>query len=90
MGKDKPVKIPENLYQRGGTWYIRYSANGRKIRKSLKTTSLREAKQLRNQVLAKRSVAVQFGLKEPEPIKEVTFAEIEERWLKTKRAELFH
>ena len=87
MGKKKPAKIPDNLYQRDGVWYIRYSANGRKIRRSLKTTSQRKAVQLRNQVLAKRSVAVQFGIEEPEPRKEVTFAEIERRWLETKRAD---
>lgn len=84
MATSNSARIPDNLYQRGDTWYIRYSANGRKIRKSLKTTSLREAKRLRNQVLAKRSVAVQFGLEEPEPVKQVTFAEIEERWLQAK------
>lgn len=86
MANNSTVKIPDNLYQRGGTWYIRYSANGRKIRKSLKTTSLREAKRLRNQVLAKRSVAIQFGLEEPEPVKQVTFAEIEERWIQARDA----
>jgi integrase len=60
---------PENLFQRGTAWWIRYSVNGEKIRRSLKTTSVREAKRLRDQILGKRTAAAEvreaFGIASP-------------------------
>lgn len=57
---------PENLFQRSGVWWIRYSVDGRLIRSSLETSSLREAKRLRNEVLGTRDstshVRENFGL----------------------------
>jgi hypothetical protein len=34
----------QNLYQRGGVWYVRVQQDGKEIRRSLKTKSLAEAK----------------------------------------------
>ncbi len=79
---------PENLYQRKGIWWIRYSIGGRKIRRSLGTKSVREAKRMRDQILAKRSTAAKFGIEAPnaEPIK--TFAEVAEMWMRAREADL--
>lgn len=77
---------PDNLYQRNGVWWIRYHANGRKIRRSLGTASQREAKRLRDQIIGKRSAAAKFGLEEPEPKREPTFAEVVELWRQARRA----
>lgn len=85
-GTRKRERVPDNLYQRNGVWWIRYHAGGRKIRRSLHTTRLREAKSLRDQILAKRSVAAKFGIEEPIPRKEWTFAEVVEAWLKSREA----
>ena len=78
---------PDNLYRRGVTWWIRYSVNGKKIRRSLGTTSLRQAKRMRDQILAKRSAAARFGIEAPqvEPCK--TFAEVAEMWLESRQAD---
>ena len=77
---------PENLYQRAGVWWIRYNVNGRKIRRSLGTTSQREAKRLRDQILAKRTAAAKFGIEAPVPRKEHTFADVVEAWLQSRKA----
>ena len=63
MAKTKKQN-PENLYQRGDIWWIRYNVGDRKIRRNLATTSVRKAKKLRDQILAKRSVVAKFGIKE--------------------------
>jgi integrase len=84
--REKRERAPDNLYQRNGIWWIRYNVGGRKIRRSLGTPSLREAKRLRDQILAKRSVAAKFGIEEPIPRKEHTFAEVVEAWLQSRRA----
>jgi integrase/recombinase XerD len=85
-GARKRDRAPDNLYQREGVWWIRYNVNGRKIRRSLGTTSQREAKRLRDQILAKRSVAAKFGIEEPIPRKEWMFSEVVEAWLKWREA----
>lgn len=83
------MKAPDNLFQRkpGGPWWIRYSVNGREVRRSLKTKSIRQAKKLRDQILGKRTAAAEvretFGLAAPAddgaPIP--TVAEVAERFL---------
>jgi integrase len=77
---------PDNLYQRDGVWWIRYNVTGRKIRRSLGTTSLREAKRLRDQILVKRTAAARFGIEAPVPRKEYTFADVVEAWFQSRRA----
>jgi integrase len=77
---------PENLYQREGVWWIRYNVNGRKIRRSLGTTNQREAKRLRDQILAKRTAAARFGIEAPVPRKEYTFGDVVEAWLGSRKA----
>lgn len=77
---------PDNLYQRNGVWYIRYNINGEKIRASLDTTSEREAKRLRDEILGKRSAAAKFGIEAPKPKRECTFAEVVALWLQSRRA----
>jgi integrase len=77
---------PDNLYQREGIWWIRYNLSGRKIRRSLGTPSLREARRLRDQILAKRTAAARFGIEAPEPRKEHTFADVVKAWLQSRRA----
>ena len=87
MSKKKKHKNPENLYKRGDTWWIRYNASGKKIRRSLGTTSLREAKKLRDQILYKRSAAAKFGLEEPaKALPRRTFAQLADRWLESRHA----
>ncbi len=49
--------MSENLYQRGGVWWIRYNVDGRTVRRSLQTDSLKEAKRLKNEVLGARDAA---------------------------------
>ena len=78
---------PDNLYLRGRTWYIRYNVGGRKIRSSLGTTSVREARRLRDKILAKRSAAIKFGIEPPVPRREKTFAEIGEMYTRAKLAD---
>lgn len=87
-GTRKRERAPENLYQRPGSdiWWIRYNVGGRKIRRSLGTPNVREAKRLRDQILAKRSVAAKFGIEEPIPRKQWTFGEVVEAWLKSREA----
>jgi integrase/recombinase XerD len=82
----RPKRKPDNLYLRDGVWWIRYNVNGRKIRRSLGTTSQREAKRLRDQILAKRTAAVRFGIEAPVPRKEYTFAAVVEAWLESRKA----
>lgn len=77
---------PDNLYQRNGVWWIRYNANGRKIRSSLGTKSERQAKRLRDEILGKRSAAEKFGLELPVPKQEPLFEDVAERWLQSRRA----
>jgi integrase len=79
--KEKRRKNPENLFQRGGVWWIRYNAGGEKIRRTLGTPSEREAKRLRNQILAKRTAAARFGIEAPVPRKQRTFGEVLDLWL---------
>ncbi len=89
MKPQKPTtQNPDNLYQRKGYWWIRYSTNGKKIRRSLKTKSVRQAKRLRDQILAKRCVEAKFGIQTTtvEPIK--TFEEIARKWIATRQANL--
>lgn len=85
-GTRKRERVPENLYQRNGIWWIRYNVGGRKIRRSLGTPNVREAKRLRDQILGKRSVAAKFGIEAPVPRKEWTFREVVEAWLQSRRA----
>ena len=68
-GTRKRERAPENLYQRPGSgiWWIRYNVAGRKIRRSLGTPNVREAKRLRDQILGKRSVAAKFGDRGADP-----------------------
>jgi integrase len=79
--KEKRSKNPENLFQRSDVWWIRYNAGGEKVRYSLHTKSRREAKRLRDEILAKRSVAVKLGLEVPVPRKLHTFGEVLDLWL---------
>lgn len=85
--KNKKPKNPDNLFQRNGIWWIRYNVNGEKIRASLKTRNLREAKQVRDRILAKRSVEARFGLANPkQPTPALSFKQIAERWMKARDA----
>lgn len=84
----KKNKNPNNLYQRAGIWWIRYNADGKKIRLSLGTKNLREAKQIRDELLAKRSVRARLGLEAPKPIEPTkTFGQIAEMWIESRRAD---
>lgn len=59
------------LFQRKGTWYIRYTENGRDVRKSLQTTNRREAEILSKKIEAGLTLE-KLGLrdfKEPERIR---------------------
>ena len=85
-GTRKRERAPENLYQRAGIWWIRYNVAGRKIRRSLGTPNVREAKRLRDQILGKRSVAAKFGIEDPIPRKEWTFAEVVAAWSQSRKA----
>ncbi len=84
--QERAKRNPENLYQRQGVWWIRYNVSGRKIRRSLGTTSRREAKRLRDQILAKRTTAERFGIEAPVPRKQYTFADVVEAWLQSRKA----
>jgi integrase len=84
--QERAKRNPENLYQRQGVWWIRYNVSGRKIRVSLKTKRLKEAKRLRDQILAKRTVAVRFGIEAPIPRKEHTFADVIGAWSQSRKA----
>ena len=80
-------KNPDNLYQRNGIWWIRYNADGKKLRRTLGTSSLREAKTLRDEILVVRSARARFGL----PIKQkearvLTFAQVCKKWLDSREA----
>lgn len=78
----------ENLYQREGVYWIRYNVNGRKVRRSLRTTSLREAQRLKAEILGHRAVGdeirARFGIAAaptagaPVP----TFGEVADRYLR--------
>jgi integrase len=81
----RPKRNPENLYLRQGVWWIRYNVNGRKERRSLGTKSRREAKRLRDQILAKRTAAARFGIEAPIPRKEHTFADVVEAWSQSRK-----
>ncbi len=85
--KFRKSKNPENLYPRNGIWWIRYNSGGRKVRRSLETRSLRKAKKLRDQILAKRTVEAKFGLKQPAEQKNYRLSEIIERWTESRRAD---
>lgn len=78
---------PDNLFQRKNIWYLRYSVKGRKIVKSLRTKSLREAKRQRDQILGHRSIAAQLGIEPPQPRQDPLFSEIAERFLASRRAD---
>ena len=80
----KRTKNPDNLYRRNGVWWIRYNAGGEKVRRSLQTKSVKEAKQLRDQILAKRTAAAKFGIEAPVPRKERTFGEVLNLWLRAR------
>ncbi|NIJ24788.1 site-specific integrase [Sphingomonas japonica] len=54
-GKGSGKRQPSNLYQRDGVFYARITVNGREQRKSLKTTSRREAERRLKAFLAERS-----------------------------------
>lgn len=86
--KKKRPKNPDHLFQRGDIWWIRYNVNGRKIRTSLGTTSVREAKQLRDELLSQRSARARLGLPPLEPAAmDKTMAEVIELWLESRRAD---
>jgi integrase len=84
--QQRAKRNPDNLYQRGGVWWVRFNVSGRKIRRSLDTTSQREARRLRDQILAKRTAAARFGIEAPVPKKEYTFADVVEAWLQSRKA----
>jgi hypothetical protein len=85
--KTKKSTTPDNLYQRGGIYYIRYNVGGKKQRRSLGTSNLREAKRLRDQIMVKRSAAAKFGIEEPKPAAPVkTFGQIADMWLEAREA----
>lgn len=79
--------MTENLYLRGGFYWIRYNVNGRKVRRSLGTTSLREAQRLKAEILGHRAagdtIRAKFGLAAAPtagaPV--LTFAELAKEWL---------
>jgi integrase/recombinase XerD len=85
--KEKQSKNPDNLFQRGDVWWIRYNVGGEKVRYSLNTRSQREAKRLRDQILAKRSVSARLGLEAPVPKKERSFGEVLDLWLEWRRGD---
>jgi len=84
---------PDNLYQRrpGGPWWILYYVNGKRVQRSLGTTSVREAKRLRDEILGVRAggdrIRAKFGIgaapTEGEPVP--TLREVADRWMLTKR-----
>lgn len=82
-----PSKNPENLFRRGDVWWIRYNVNGQKIRRSLGTRSIREARRLRAEILGRRAsgdqVRAKFGLSaapmEGAPVP--TLGEVSNEWL---------
>ena len=79
---------PDNLYQRNGIWCIRYNVGGKKIRRSLGTRSLREAKRLRDEILVRRTARARFGLAEPAlPEPSRTFAQIVQLWVDARLAD---
>lgn len=78
--KEERRKNPDNLFQRGEVWWIRYNLGGEKVRYSLHTKSRREAKCLRDGILAKRRVAVKLG-RVVVPRKRRTFGEVLDLWL---------
>lgn len=81
-------KTPDNLYQRNGVWWLRYNADGKKIRRSLRTRLLKEAKKLRDEFLARRSARARLGLPMPEQAAPVrTFAEVAKMWLESRAAD---
>lgn len=77
---------PENLYQRSGVWWVHYYEGGRRIRRSLHTRSLREAKRLRDQLMGKRNalqvlrdhLGIDTGAQSAPPL---TFGEVADRQL---------
>lgn len=88
--------MSENLYQRKGTWWIRYNVDGKQVRQSLGTKSLKEAKRLRNEVLGARDAArdprAKLGLpavelKVPEPRPVPTLGELADKWLQHREAD---
>lgn len=48
----KGGKTPDNLYERNGTWYVRFEVRGREVRRSLRTSVLAEAKKRRDKLKA--------------------------------------
>jgi integrase len=56
--------MPENLYERDGVWYARFSVNGKIRRKSLQTSDLRRAK-ARLKKLLERAADHKFGVEAP-------------------------
>jgi integrase len=88
--------VSENLYQRGGVWWIRYNVDGRKVRQSLGTDSLKEAKRLKNEVLgardAARSPRAKLGLAVepidvPEPRPVPTIAQVAKVWMESREGD---
>ena len=78
---------PENLYQRNGVWWIRYTVGNKMIRRSLGTKNLRQARRLRDQILARRTAAAKFGIEAPEAETCKTFEQIAELWLESREAD---
>jgi integrase len=84
-------KTPGNLYQRGDVWWILYYVNGRRVRRSLETTSQKEAKRLRDEILGVRAggdrIRAKFGIaaaaNEGAPVP--TIAEVADSWMTAKR-----
>ena len=82
----------DNLYQRNGVYWIRYNVNGRKVRRSLKTESLREATRLKNEILGTRDagcdVRAKFGLAAAPAdagAPALTFDEVADRFIRHKQ-----
>jgi integrase len=72
-------KQPFVLFQRDGTnWSMRYTMNGRQIRKSLGTTEEAEAHRLANEIWHEQRYRLKHGLS----IKEHKFSEVAEEFIK--------
>lgn len=81
------ARNPDNLFKRGDVWHIRYTADGKKVRYSLNTKSVKAAKRLRDEILGRRSevrsVREKFGIAALPSNAEgltLTFKEVADKW----------
>ena len=78
MAKNKD----HHLEKRGDVWYLLAMAGGKRIKKAL-STSVTEARRLRDEHL--RDISIQGDIKRPEPEKEKTpFGQVAKQWVKIK------